>query len=55
MLLLGLWFGKSKPDFNVYMVPIAKRLKKLYLEGFHCLLFLLFILNIPVQFLILIF
>jgi len=33
MIFVGLWYHKSKPSFNTYMIPIAQRLKKLYDEG----------------------
>ena len=33
IVFVGLWYHKSKPQFNTYMVPIAHRLNKLYHEG----------------------
>lgn len=33
MLLLGLWYNRSKPRFSTFLPPLARKLKKLELEG----------------------
>ena len=33
IILIGLWYHKSKPVHSTYLTPIARRFKKLYEEG----------------------
>ena len=32
-LLACLWYGSTKPDMNLILEPLSKKLKKLYYDG----------------------
>ncbi|XP_051167770.1 uncharacterized protein LOC127285680 [Leptopilina boulardi] len=36
LIVAGLWFGKSKPDMNVFLDPFVKNMNKLSQEGIPC-------------------
>ena len=32
-ILMGMWFGADKPDFETFMMPFAKSFNQLYTKG----------------------
>lgn len=36
LIVAGLWFGKSKPNMNIFLKPFVESINKLFTDGFKC-------------------